>query len=427
MSQNNLSEYNDYLSKNYNASSIANKLLLETNNAQDSTIELETSIKRLDFDIKDLNSKIDDNVKNNSKDLIDEFSKMESFKGEIESITPSINQLNISFDRLDNEIIKPYNECMNLHMALKKIHQTNKLLRSLTFAIYLINKIEEIDKSENNLSVRPFKHLYNLSILLNQLSSYLANPNLNSIKLIRDYIQFDQILIKRCQTIIQHQIKNLLNFSTQEYINVQNINNLNLNLDYEKSLFNLISSIMYLDEKNLLSTIELIYTSSTKHSINLILRNLNNTKYLPSYIKSLKLPSSLILQLDKCLSTIKWIGNQNESTNGTDENQITLWDYIISNHDSKIFNSDLKKLGILNKFWRDIALGVDPGIKEVVNRGGPIVRNLKNIKLELETAIKQTVDNSYNDSSEFSSEIGKTEKLETRMMLNSITNFEKRK
>ncbi|GAV30077.1 hypothetical protein PMKS-003583 [Pichia membranifaciens] len=218
MENSNLSEYGDYLSKSFNAGELANRLLLETNNTQDSEIELETSIKKLDFDISDLNSKIDDSVRENSGLLIEEFAQVEEFKDEIKKIQPSVNQLNNSFQRLEDEIIKPYNECVNLQMALKKVHQTNKLLRSLTFAIYLINKIEEIDKSENNLSVKPFKQLYNLSTLLRELTSYINNPSLKLIKLIRDYVQFSEILIKRCQNVIQVQIRNLLKFPIQEYV-----------------------------------------------------------------------------------------------------------------------------------------------------------------------------------------------------------------
>lgn len=418
MESSNLSEYGDYLSKSFNAGELANKLLLETNNAQDSDIELETSIKRLDFDISDLNSKIDDNVRENSGLLIEEFAQVEKFKDEIKVIQPSVGQLNNSFQRLENEIIKPYNECVNLQMALKKVHQTNKLLRSLTFAIYLINKIEEIDKSENNLSVKPFKHLYSLSVLLRELTSYINNPSLKLIKLVRDYVQFSEILIKRCQNVIQVQTRNLLKFPIQEY--VTNTGDAEPEQDTEKSLFNLLSSKLLLDEKNLVSSIELIYTASSKHSINLILRNLNNTKYLPSYINSLERPSRLIAQLERCIKSMKWVDEF-----GSGNTEVSVWDHLLSTNASLILGGDEERQsrGLLDRYWREIALGVDSGVREVVNRGGPIVRNLKNIKGELEKAIGEVVSGSYSEMGE----PFKVDKLEYRMMLNSITNFERRK
>lgn len=418
MEDSNLSEYGDYLSKSFNAGDLANRLLLETNNTQDSEIELETSIKKLDFDISDLNSKIDDNVRENSGLLIEELAQVEEFKDEIKIIQPSVNQLNNSFQRLEDEIIKPYNECVNLQMALKKVHQTNKLLRSLTFAIYLINKIEEIDKSENNLSVKPFKQLYNLSTLLRELTSYINNPSLKLIKLIRDYVQFSEILIKRCQNVIQVQIRNLLKFPIQEY--VTNTTGAGSDQDAEKSLFNLLSSKLLLDEKNLVSSIELIYAASSKHSINLILRNLNNTKYLPSYINSLERPSRLIAQLEKCMKSIKWVDDSK-----SENTEVSIWNHLISTNASLILGGDeeIQSCRLLDRYWREIALGVDSGVREVVNRGGPIVRNLKNIKGELEKSIGQVVSSSYSEKEE----PFRADKLEYRMMLNSITNFERRK
>ncbi|KAG0680661.1 hypothetical protein C6P40_004180 [Pichia californica] len=416
-----LSEYEQYLSKDFNAGEIANKLLIETNNIQDSEIELETSIKKLQFDIKDINFKIDNNVKNNSKNLIEEFNKIENFNNEIKIIKPSINQLNNSFKRLDNEIIKPYNECIELQFALKKVHQTNKLLRFLTFAIYLINKIEEIDKSENNLSIKPFKNLFNLTILLNEYLNYMkiSNSNLKLIKLIKDYNQFSEILIKRCQNLIQIHSKNLLKFPIQEY--VTNLNNISNNENNEKSLLNLLSSEILIDNKNFIPLIELIYNASSKHSINLILRNLNNTKYLPGYIKSLEKPAKLISQLEKALKLIKWVDNSDNNIEDN-ENGITVWNYLIlhPNLSSIFYNNDLSNISLLDKYWREIALGVDSGVREVVNKGGPIVRNLKNIKIEIEKSIEFSISSSYGDSF-------KSDKLEYIMVINSITNFEKRK
>lgn len=416
-----LLEYEQYLSKDFNAGEIANKLLIETNNIQDSEIELETSIKKLQFDIKDINFKIDNNVKNNSKNLIEEFNKIENFNNEIKIIKPSINQLNNSFKRLDNEIIKPYNECIELQFALKKVHQTNKLLRFLTFAIYLINKIEEIDKSENNLSIKPFKNLFNLTILLNEYLNYMkiSNSNLKLIKLIKDYNQFSEILIKRCQNLIQIHSKNLLKFPIQEY--VTNLNNISNNENNEKSLLNLLSSEILIDNKNFIPLIELIYNASSKHSINLILRNLNNTKYLPGYIKSLEKPAKLISQLEKALKLIKWVDNSDNNIEDN-ENGITVWNYLIlhPNLSSIFYNNDLSNISLLDKYWREIALGVDSGVREVVNKGGPIVRNLKNIKIEIEKSIEFSISSSYGDSF-------KSDKLEYIMVINSITNFEKRK
>lgn len=110
---------------------------------------------------------------------------------------------------------------------------------------------------------------------------------------------------------------------------------------------------------------------------------------------------------------------------GSGNTEVSVWDHLLSTNASLILGGDEERQsrGLLDRYWREIALGVDSGVREVVNRGGPIVRNLKNIKGELEKAIGEVVSGSYSEMGE----PFKVDKLEYRMMLNSITNFERRK
>lgn len=403
-----LSEYKEYTSASFNSAQHANKLLLETNDPQDSTIDLDTAIKRLGFDLKDISSKIEEMMQTNTSTFVKEFEKVEQLKVKTESVKPSINQLKLSFQRLNDEIVKPYNQCTNLQMALKRIHQTNQLLRSLTYATHLLAKIEELDKSENALATKPFKTLNTLASLLREFSNYIKKSNLGMIRIIRDYSQFTTILMKRCDTVIQYQTKNLLKFPIQEYVNPAHIST---NNPEEKSLFNIISASVSLDIKKATAIIELFYTASSKHSVNLILRNLNNTKYLPPYIRSLERPAKLVSQLEKELKAIK----MNDAST-------SLWNFLLDDEPFVLLTRDeMENISLLDKFWRDVALGIDSGVKEIVNKGGPIVNSLKKIKPQLELEVTKLVTSSYE---EYGSQKGK---IETRMMVNSVTNFERRK
>lgn len=347
-------------------------------------------------------------MQTNTSTFVKEFEKVEQLKVKTESVKPSINQLKLSFQRLNDEIVKPYNQCTNLQMALKRIHQTNQLLRSLTYATHLLAKIEELDKSENALATKPFKTLNTLASLLREFSNYIRKSNLGMIRIIRDYSQFTTILMKRCDTVIQYQTKNLLKFPIQEYVNPAHIST---NNPEEKSLFNIISASVSLDIKKATAIIELFYTASSKHSVNLILRNLNNTKYLPPYIRSLERPAKLVSQLEKELKAIK----MNDAST-------SLWNFLLDDEPFVLLTRDeMENISLLDKFWRDVALGIDSGVKEIVNKGGPIVNSLKKIKPQLELEVTKLVTSSYE---EYGSQKGK---IETRMMVNSVTNFERRK
>ncbi|CAI8497807.1 unnamed protein product [Pichia kudriavzevii] len=214
--------------------------------------------------------------------------------------------------------------------------------------------------------------------------------------------------MKRCDTVIQYQTKNLLKFPIQEYVNPAHIST---NNPEEKSIFNIISASVSLDIKKATAIIELFYTASSKHSVNLILRNLNNTKYLPPYIRSLERPAKLVSQLEKELKAIK----MNDAST-------SLWNFLLDDEPFVLLTRDeMENISLLDKFWRDVALGIDSGVKEIVNKGGPIVNSLKKIKPQLELEVTKLVTSSYE---ECGSQKGK---IETRMMVNSVTNFERRK
>lgn len=350
-------EYEIYEESEFNAVEVANKLLLETNYPQDTKLDLETSNKKLGFCSSDLNIKIENLVKSNTKPFIDEVDQVEKSKDEVTSVKPSMEQLKLSYDRLDNEIVKPYNECVKLQDALKKLNQTNKILRNLSYIMYIINKIEEIDKSENSLNSKPLRKLSELCSLLADFTEFSKTVELKSIKIVRDYIDFTKILSKNCENIVNIQIKNLTK-----------------DLPSEKHVKNLISSVNSLTKMGVFKSEKLekvksqVFSECLKSSISIILKNLNSTKNLPTYIRN----------LDKSVKLLVQIGCS------------------------------------ADEFWKELAVGIEPGVKETVNRGGPIVKNLKLIKNDLETEIKDVV--------------GKTSgKLETTMMINSLTNFEKRR
>lgn len=352
-----IDEYDIYEDNGFNATEIANKLLLETNNPQDTKLDLETSNKKLGFCSSDLNLKIENLIKSNTKPFINELEQVEKLKDEVSTVKPSMQQLKSSYDRLDNEIVKPYNECVRLQDALKKINQTNKILRKLSYIMYLIYKIEEIDKSEGSLNSKPLRRLSDLCSLLADLKEVSNNIDIQSIKIVRDYIEFSKILTNTCENIINIQIRNLTK-----------------DVPTEKHVKNLMSSIDSLSKIGVFKADKLekvkaqIFSECLKSSITIILRNLNNTKSLPSYVRN----------LDKSVKLIVQIGCS------------------------------------ADEFWKELAIGIEPGVKDIVNKGGPIVKNLKLIKNDLETEIKDVVGKSSG-------------KMETTMMLNSLTNFEKRR
>ncbi|KAG7899512.1 hypothetical protein KL935_003822 [Ogataea polymorpha] len=384
-----MSEYAAYL-EDFDPLKYANELVVSTNNVEESELDLTTSIKRLQFDLKDVEKRLQKTASENYTTLISELDTAEELHNTIQLIKPSLKQVNASYARLETEILQPYNESSNLHSALRKIHQTSNLLRSSTYFIYLISRIEEIDKTDQELNKKPFKSLISLARLLNQVKIHLADsPFLKSLKLVRDYESFQQLQTAKVMDICNTHLKNL-------------------SLSYDaQSMLNLINALSIMSSESFYNQLQQLLSLKIAAAINLIIKNLNNTKSLDRVFAEVSASGRLINQLEKVMKSNKWQDANN--TKDTQPSTLTIYEKVNS---VLQFGSSLGTL-----FWKDTAIGVEPKFKEIVTRGGPIARNLRQLKEEIKNFIKNAVLDS------FEGDRG-PECLEVRMMLNSVASLD---
>ncbi|KAG7892254.1 hypothetical protein OGATHE_005638 [Ogataea polymorpha] len=384
-----MSEYAAYL-EDFDPLKYANELVVSTNNVEESELDLTTSIKRLQFDLKDVEKRLQKTASENYTTLISELDTAEELHNTIQLIKPSLKQVNASYARLETEILQPYNESSNLHSALRKIHQTSNLLRSSTYFIYLISRIEEIDKTDQELNKKPFKSLISLARLLNQVKIHLADsPFLKSLKLVRDYESFQQLQTAKVMDICNTHLKNL-------------------SLSYDaQSMLNLINALSIMSSESFYNQLQQLLSLKIAAAINLIIKNLNNTKSLDRVFAEVSASGRLINQLEKVMKSNKWQDANN--TKDTQPSTLTIYEKVNS---VLQFGSSLGTL-----FWKDTAIGVEPKFKEIVTRGGPIARNLRQLKEEIKNFIKNAVLDSFDGDRG-------PECLEVRMMLNSVASLD---
>ncbi|KAG7705539.1 hypothetical protein KL933_002377 [Ogataea haglerorum] len=384
-----MSEYAAYL-EDFDPLKYANELVVSTNSVEDSNLDLTTSIKRLQFDLKDVEKRLQKSASENYTTLISELDTAEELHNTIQQIKPSLKQVNGSYARLETEILQPYNESSNLHSALRKIHQTSNLLRSSTYFIYLISRIEEIDKTDQELNKMPFKSLISLARLLNQVKIHLADsPFLKSLKLVRDYEPFQQLQTARVMDICNTHLKNL-------------------SLSYDvQSMLNLINALSIMSSESFYNQLQQLLSLKIAAAINLIIKNLNNTKNLDRVFAEVSASGKLVNQLERVMKSNKWQNANN--TQDTQASTLTIYEKVNS---VLQFGSSLGTL-----FWKDTAIGVEPKFKEIVTRGGPIARNLKQLKEEIRHLIEKAVLDSFDGDRG-------PECLEVRMMLNSVASLD---
>ncbi|QWU88311.1 hypothetical protein CA3LBN_002576 [Candidozyma haemuli] len=156
-----IEDFEAFLEDNFEPTKFASSLLLATNVADDSELDLATPIKKLQFDANECESRMEQIARTHTEELVASFTKIESTKNVMESsVTPSVERVKKSYARIQREIVDPYKEASQLNEALQRIHTTSTLLRGASFLIMFIQQLQDCEAAGSD-SVRMAK-LYSL-------------------------------------------------------------------------------------------------------------------------------------------------------------------------------------------------------------------------------------------------------------------------
>ncbi|KAF3986566.1 hypothetical protein FT663_04836 [Candidozyma haemuli var. vulneris] len=146
MSAQAIEDFEAFLEDSFEPTKFAGSLLLATNVADDSELDLATPIKKLQFDANECETRIEQLARSHTAELVDSFTKIESTKNIMGStVTPSVERVKKSYARIQREIVDPYKEATELNEALKKIHATSTLLRGAGFLILFIQQLQDCE------------------------------------------------------------------------------------------------------------------------------------------------------------------------------------------------------------------------------------------------------------------------------------------
>ena len=399
-----LSDYDTFLEPDFNPISFANDLLLATNSSQNE-LDLSTSIKRVKFDINNIDLNLEKISTDDHDNLIKEIHKSITSKELFQQITPQLDHVNSSYQRLEKDIIDPYKEATKIQDALKKLHSTSYLLRSVTYFLFLVQQIEDFSNSEEISNTIPNNSKINTKLLV-KLSKYhqqlnthnSKNPNLKSLRIVKEY---EPIAIERTRSLLQL-LKNSIKSIAERSIKSKS--------DIElKETF---QSLALLDKSELYNSIRELLSTNVIISVNFLTRVLNSPRNIENALDEVAKKGALISNISKLLDQI-------------DLNSITDVESLSTNSQNNISKKSLLNdlldsleiVNLLSVFWRDVAKKFELKFKETMNRGGPVAKSLSSYKEQIRASIIKKVTQS--DAS-----ISK-DGIEVRMMLNSVSTLER--
>ncbi|KAK6455622.1 Golgi transport complex subunit 5-domain-containing protein [Scheffersomyces xylosifermentans] len=373
-----LEDFEAFLEPDFQPVQFANDLLLATNGSDGPELDLATPIKKLRFDIDECNKRMNSISGNNYEALVANFSRIEESEAILHNrINPSIERVNNSFERIKTEVVKPYEDALRLNNALRKIHLTLDLLRGASFFIFLIQQIEELEKTVASSTGNNSKDLVRLAKLHLQISDLYDENSTNakdgsvlSIKLIRDYrplsITKKSSLQTQCVQTITNEFNHHGSFTPKNTL-----------------LQSHLVALYVLNEKEFFSVFDKAgVNKQVQQSLTQLSRSLQSPRNFTAIITEIKEEAAeYFSKLTESLTD--WDVTRNLKNKTSHQESTSLLNILLEHYEVQAL-SEL--------YWGRLAHKFKMNIAATMARGGPIAKNLKIYYEGIRNSISETFD-----------------------------------
>ncbi|CAI1720059.1 hypothetical protein SEUBUCD646_0N02650 [Saccharomyces eubayanus] len=392
---NDLEDFDSLLETNFDAKQFGNDLLKVTNNINTTTLDLNTSLKKLKYDLHEIDSRIDQLVNNIPLEIIDLMYRNENVNFTIvDELKPSLEYLNMSYDRLKTQVLDPYERARKVQLALSKVYQTSFLLRGALVYIHLSNKIS----TTSNVAQLNIPTAVNLASLHYQLQITLnENENLKSLQKVK--------LLD--QNIITPNKRELVTFLSLQ-VSKECLNSIKIKTNKE-TISQLVRSLFLLSPQEFVATINKIILSNVTTSSQILSRTINSIRGFSETFKEVVEKSYSIYILETILRNIK-IDNTTTAAKPTATNKSHLG-HLLSEY-TLMGNTKSGSGTPRDLFWNKVASSFRKDFEISVNRGGPVGKSLLKNKDFIIDTIRQHMGKSC-DNSDYQSYLN--------LMLNSVS------
>lgn len=356
-----LEDFEAFIEEGFNPLKFAASLLLATNVTDDSELDLWTPIKKLQFDANEVEKRMEKLGSTNYELLINNFSKIETTRELLASrIIPLTARVKKAYERINIDIVQPYDDAVKLNAALRRIHATLNLLRGAGFFFLFVQQLQDCEKSYESLSDN--RDVVRLARLHKQVSDMFTKNafstsedlvDLLSLKLVRDYQPIFQVKTAELTTELSGNISNDLGHHSSfiaENDHLQS-NLVALSILDGKELFSV------LDKGAMSKSIQVALTSLT--------RSLQSPRIFDTVLSEVKQTSKIFVntlsQLLQNCHLLKSDGRQSY------ESLLEKFEHSLATEGTSIENV----------YWSRLAYKFKKNLAATMARGGPIARNLR--------------------------------------------------
>lgn len=348
-------------------------LIQLTNVLNDTELDLDTSAKKIQFCLSECSQRMKSIATEKHNELIQNLHKVDSCSDLVlQQIAPVASRIEQAYQRIESEIVTPYDEAVKLQGAIKMIHSTLLLLRGAGFFLVFVQQLQEYEALYES-SEDP-KTALKLAKLLKQVQLVYSNDvfwtgsgvRLTSLELIRGYRLIVEEktakFVSDLKTDISHAFGHHTSFNEENLILQSNLLAL---LELDKELVFLI-----LDE---------VIVKSTQVALSLLSRSLQSQRNLQMNFTDVNLSSSsFVAKLCGLLRNCR-VNAPNQASES-----LTLIDLF------EVYLSQMDQNSIENFYWFKLAQLYKRNILSTLAKGGPIARNLQNNREQVSEAIRDS-------------------------------------
>jgi hypothetical protein len=136
-------DYETFLDPDFSPASFANTLVLATNNASDTPLDLSTPLSRVLFDAQEINTHIDTLTTKSALPLLTHTQDQTAASARIvEEIDSQVSALNEGYKRLEKEVLIRYEAAEEVRLVAERIWKTVSLGRSVGRSLQLGRQLE---------------------------------------------------------------------------------------------------------------------------------------------------------------------------------------------------------------------------------------------------------------------------------------------
>jgi hypothetical protein len=136
-------DYETFLSPTFSSSQFANTLILGTNNASDTPLDLSTPLSRVLFDAQEINTHIDALTTKSALPLLSHTQEQTaSSRNIVKEIDAQVSSINEGYKRLEKEVLVRYETAEEIKAVASRLWETVRLGRSVGRSLQLGRQLE---------------------------------------------------------------------------------------------------------------------------------------------------------------------------------------------------------------------------------------------------------------------------------------------